>query len=76
VTVIASEGLLADAAATALFVAGPDDWPQMAAAMGLKEVLVIEESGAIQLTPAMKKRFVFSEPAEGNLRVVALPDGI
>jgi thiamine biosynthesis lipoprotein len=73
VTVIADEGLLADAAATALFVAGPEDWPEIASALGLDQVLVIEESGDMQITPAMQDRFVFSDSAVQLPQVVTLP---
>jgi thiamine biosynthesis lipoprotein len=73
VTVLAREGLSADAAATALFVAGPDHWPRMAAALGLDEVLVVKESGAMQLTPAMNQRFEPDEVAGQVPEVVELP---
>jgi thiamine biosynthesis lipoprotein len=73
VTVIAGEGVLADAAATALVVAGLDDWPAVAAALGLEQVLVIDESGQVYLTPEMAQRVRFTEPLEPV--VVTLPSG-
>jgi len=56
VTVIADEGWLADAAATALIVAGPSAWRQVAEALGLDQVLVVDGDGRVQLTPAMRGR--------------------
>ncbi|MDD3610067.1 MAG: FAD:protein FMN transferase [Halothiobacillaceae bacterium] len=55
-TVLHPEGGLADAAATALVVAGPQDWPRIARAFGIREALVVDETGAVQLTPAMARR--------------------
>lgn len=67
-TVIASEGVLADAAATALIVAGPDEWIEVARAMGLKQVLLVDAEGRAFLTPAMEQRVTL---VEGLERVVA-----
>lgn len=57
VTVVATEGLTADAAATALFVAGPEDWTRLAAALGIEAALRVDASGAIEMTSAMRDRF-------------------
>jgi thiamine biosynthesis lipoprotein len=43
VTVIAREGLLADAAATALIVAGKDNWTSVAKSLGLDKVLLVDD---------------------------------
>jgi len=64
VTVIAAEGIVADAAATALVVAGLDGWPAVAHALGLNQVLVVDESGKVYLTPEMEQRVEFSEDVE------------
>jgi len=64
VTVITAEGLPADAAATALVVAGLADWPEVARALKLDQVAVVDESGTIYLTPAMEKRIQFSGDEE------------
>ncbi len=64
VTVITREGIVADAAATALVVAGLDDWPAVARAMGLDQVLVVDESGKVYLTPEMDERVEFSGDVE------------
>jgi thiamine biosynthesis lipoprotein len=54
-TVLHDNAAEADAAATALFVAGKD-WPQVAARMGLKHVMLVRPDGVIELSPAMQKR--------------------
>ncbi len=65
VTVIHAEAAVADAAATALFVAGPREWPQVAAAMGLQQVMVVTGEGVVEVTPAMAARLKFeAEPAK------------
>lgn len=45
VTVVHASAGLADAAATALLVAGEDRWPAVAARLGLDQVLVIDDDG-------------------------------
>lgn len=62
-TVIAPDGATADAAATAMVVAGPEDWPRVAADMGIAAVLVIDASGEMRATRAMMDYFT---PAEGG----------
>lgn len=64
VTVIADEGWLADAAATALIVAGPDEWPGVARSLGLELVLVVDENGRVRLTDAMDRRVEFVDGVE------------
>lgn len=64
VTVIADEGLFADAAATALVVAGLDNWPEVAASLGLDMVAVVDEKGTVFMTPAMQQRIEFSGDVE------------
>jgi len=62
VTVVTREGALADAAATALMVAGPEDWPRVARAMGVDQVMVVTEAGEIQVTPALAGRLQWEKP--------------
>ncbi len=70
VTVIHTDGATADAAATALFVAGPDDWPRIAQRMGIDQVLLVDADGVFHLTPKMQARLKFAvEPPA--VRVVA-----
>ena len=64
VTVITDEGILADAAATALVVAGLNDWSEVAAALGLTEVAVVDEAGIVYLTAAMRQRIKFANDVE------------
>ena len=56
VTVIAQDGQSADAAATALLVAGPGRWRGAAAALGIERVLRVDATGEIEMTPAMRER--------------------
>ncbi len=58
ITVIHDDPVLADAAATALFVAG-DDWPTVAAALGLDNVMRIRADGGAEVTAAMGQRIRF-----------------
>jgi thiamine biosynthesis lipoprotein len=63
-TVIAPDGLFADAAATALVVAGPDDWAEVANSLGLDQVLLVDDSGMVYMTPAMSERIELIEGIE------------
>ena len=56
VTVLTSSATLADAASTALFIAGPDQWPAIAKAMHVEHVLFVDTEGNAEATPAMLKR--------------------
>lgn len=55
VTVLGADAAAADAASTALFVAG-QRWPEVAAAMGATQVLVVDASGALAVTAALQPR--------------------
>lgn len=56
VTVIHSDAILADIAATALMIAGPDDWQRIAQQLNIDRVMVIDREGQIQQTPKMAKQ--------------------
>lgn len=56
VTVIHQDAGEADAAATALFVAGPERWYAIARSMGIKYVMLVDTEGRIHMNPAMQKR--------------------
>lgn len=58
-TVIHRDGGIADAAATALTVAGPEHWFRIAKNMGLKFVMLVDESGTVYMSPAMEGRIEF-----------------
>lgn len=64
VTVIHHDGATADAAATALFVAGPTDWHRIARAMGIKYVMLIDKLGRVHMNPAMAERIQFTGTPE------------
>lgn len=72
VTVITDEGVLADAAATALVVAGLDEWPEVARALSLNQVAVVDEAGTIYLTPEMEQRIEFSADVERVIIEISL----
>jgi thiamine biosynthesis lipoprotein len=67
VTVITGEGWLADAAATALIVAGLDDWVEVARSLGLDQVLLVDEAGKAYLTEKMNERVEFVEGVEKEI---------
>jgi len=54
-TVLHSNAATADAAATALYVAG-DQWPEIAYAMGVNHVMLVRDDGTIEMSPAMAHR--------------------
>ncbi|WP_045682605.1 FAD:protein FMN transferase [Martelella endophytica] len=62
-SVIAENGALADAAATALSVAGSEHWRETARLMGLSLVLLVDSDGAIHMTPEMRQRIRLEEDA-------------
>lgn len=61
ITVLHNNAATADAAATALFVAGPKQWIKIAKAMDIKYVLLIDEKGDIHISSAMNKRVKFKQ---------------
>ncbi len=67
-TVISHGGALADGAATALTIAGPQDWHRIARKMGIKFVVLVDDQGTVYLNPAMKARITFDP--ELDLKVV------
>lgn len=75
VSVIDTQGARADAAATALAVAGVEDWPQVARDMGVELVLMITDDGRLLATPKMRNRL---EPTDqgfpGEIETFDLPD--
>lgn len=56
VTVIHTDPMMADAAATALMVGGPEEFDQLVEALGLEYALLIDQSGDLSLTEAMDLR--------------------
>ncbi len=60
-SVIHKNGALADAAATALTVAGPKHWLETARNMGLNQVLLVDKDGGLHMTPKMQKRLAITD---------------
>ncbi|HHB92614.1 MAG TPA: FAD:protein FMN transferase [Thioploca sp.] len=59
VTVIHKNAAIADAATTALMIAGLKDWHKIATQMGIKYAMLIDTAGIVYLNPAMQKRVRF-----------------
>ena len=59
VTVMHADAGLADAAATAIFVAGSKHWLETAINMGVHHVMLIDANGDIHITAAMQNRIKF-----------------
>ena len=72
VTVIHQDGALADAAATAMFVAGPAKWLEIAKRMGIQQAMLIDKNGRVLLTRAMQQRLTFEVP-DLEIEVMELP---
>ena len=69
VTVIHPNATIADAAATAIFVAGPKDWVKMATQLGIKHVLLLDDKENVHITQAMLDRVEFIKEPK-NLLVI------
>ena len=67
VTVIHSDAATADAAATALFVAGPDHWQKVAQNMGIRFVMLIDTQGIIHMNPAMQSRIKLDQQLDATV---------
>jgi len=73
VTVLGVEAATADAAATALFVAGPERWPEVAAALGIDKVMLVDSAGAVHLSAAMEGRVYLPDADTRTIEIRALP---
>lgn len=69
VTIVAPSGALADAASTALFVAGPEHWREVARRMGVTHAFVVGADGGVQITAALAPRVHFAD----DVRVETVP---
>ena len=74
VTVIASNGTLADAAATAIFVAGPARWRETARALGVDSVLRVDAGGNLEMTNSMQDRLTPASEADSDIIMPAGQD--
>lgn len=61
VTVLHDNATVADAASTALMVAGPKHWHETARAMGVTQVMLIGTQGTVHISPALAKRMRFEK---------------
>ncbi|MEW6353386.1 MAG: FAD:protein FMN transferase [Pseudomonadota bacterium] len=59
VTVLHGDAVTADAASTALLVAGPKDWIHVARSMGVKQAMLIDTAGVVHIDPLLAKRIHF-----------------
>ena len=64
VTVIHDTAVWANAAATALLVAGIDDWASIAGKMGVRAVMMITRDGTIYTSTTMEERIFWNEHLE------------
>ena len=69
VTVIHDNAAIADAATTALFVAGPHDWTEVAHNMHIESVMLIDTDGIIHMTPAMQARIRIEPDTNAEVRL-------
>ncbi len=73
VTVIADEAAMADAATTALFIAGPEAWPAMARRMGISQVMLIDADMKVHMSPRMAERVHFEVQPPPTVIVTEIP---
>ena len=69
VTVIHQNGALADAASTALTIAGLEGWYKIAQQMGIKQVMLVDSEGTVYLSPAMAERVKFQPRKEPKVKL-------
>jgi thiamine biosynthesis lipoprotein len=69
--VLHTDPVRADAAATALLVAGTHEWREVLAGMGLGCALLIDAVGALHITSAMRARLQLSRMFEVTVEVDA-----
>ncbi|MFL2546267.1 MAG: FAD:protein FMN transferase [Candidatus Rariloculaceae bacterium] len=67
VTVVATNGTLADVAATTLFVAGPDRWRELARSLDIEAVMRVDASGEVELTEAMRERLTQANGGDSDI---------
>jgi thiamine biosynthesis lipoprotein len=71
VTVIHQNGGVADAAATALVVAGVKDWYRIALQLGIEYVMLVDDAGTVYMNPAMQQRVEFTGETPANIVISA-----
>lgn len=70
VTVVDEDAVLADAAATALFVAGPGEWIEVAREMGIRRAMVVQSDGEIVVSRSLRDALVTE--GDADVSVIAL----
>jgi FAD:protein FMN transferase len=73
VTVLHDNGAEADAASTALFVAGPERFAEIAARMGIGKAMLVDAEGAVHMTPEMAGRVRFEIEPPPPVRITEPP---
>jgi thiamine biosynthesis lipoprotein len=68
-SVISRDPVLADMAATALMVAGPDGFDTLSARMGLRCALLASHDGSLHITSALQARLRLTEQSPASIRV-------
>ncbi|MEO7558259.1 MAG: FAD:protein FMN transferase [Gammaproteobacteria bacterium] len=71
VTVLHDNAIVADAASTALLVAGANEWQGVARALGVKHVMRIAANGTVQMTPLLAQRLHFEAAPAPKVELVA-----
>ena len=59
-TVLDTSAARADASATAMIVAG-NDWPEIAASLGINHVMIVRADGQIEMTPEMQEHVILTD---------------
>ena len=72
VTVLHENGAMADAASTALFIAGPDGWQEIAKKMGIRAVMMVDSEGRIILSPSMHERIRLEPGNESRVVITSI----
>ena len=69
VTVLHHDPVRADGASTALMLAGPDGWHEMAAQLGITRILLITPDGTIHLTESIQEQVRLEDEPDAGVRV-------
>lgn len=70
VTIVHNNGAVADAAATALFIAGIDQWQDIAKNMNIRHVMIIDKNSNVFITPTLAKRITYETSQKPNVTIV------
>ncbi|MBL1293900.1 MAG: FAD:protein FMN transferase [Thiotrichales bacterium] len=73
VTVVHNDGATADAAATALFIAGKQHWPRIAKSMGIEHVMIIDKENKVEITAKLAQRMEYEVTPPPNIEIRHLP---